>query len=94
MARIHIGETFTLTTTVTDRATNLLADADDLTLIWKVGRLGDETIETPTRNSIGNYSVEIEPTESGNLYFRWDTDGAYNVATEGVISVAESVFTV
>jgi hypothetical protein len=95
MARIHIGETFTLTTRVVDKATGLLADADDLTLRYiPGGKYGTEVTATPTRNSIGAYSAEITPTLSGNLYYRWDTDGDYDVATEGVINVAQSVFTV
>lgn len=95
MARIHIGETFTLTTLVTDRATGLPTDADDLTLRYiPGGKYGTEVTAIPTRNSTGSYSVEIAPTVPGHLYYRWDTDGDYDVATEGVINVAQSVFTV
>jgi hypothetical protein len=95
MSRIHIGETFTLITTVTDRSTGNLADADDITLRYiPGGKYGTEVTATPTRNSTGNYSAEITPTLAGHLYYRWDTDGDYDVATEGIVNVAQSVFTV
>ncbi len=95
MARIEIGETFTVNTLVIDRATGLLADADDLELKYmQGGKHGTAVTLVPTRNSIGDYSAQITPTLSGNLYYRWDTDGDYDVATEGVVNVAQSVFTV
>lgn len=93
MARIHIGETFKLQTNVVDRANSNLTDAPNLTLRYKTTSRGEETTLTPIRISVGLYSVAITPTISGNLYYRWDTDGTFDVAKEGVINVARSVFT-
>lgn len=92
MSRIDVGETFTVTTTVISRTTNLPVDAAQITLKWKIGAEGTWHTETPTHDSTGVYSVSLTPTESGLLYGRWDTDGAYDVAKEFVILVRRSAF--
>lgn len=90
--RLTPGMTVTLGTTVygTD---GLPVDAPDLTFRFKVGCDGEETTVTPIRNSLGNYSATFVVPESGNLHYRWDTDGALDVAKEGVVNVAWSAFT-
>jgi hypothetical protein len=93
MARITTGETFTVITNVVDKTTGNLTNAPQITLKHKTGSHGNETVVTPTNVSTGVYSASITPTESGNLHYRWDTDGIYDVAKEGVVNVAESAFT-
>lgn len=93
MARINVGETFTVTTNVLDRDTQALTDAPDITLRWKMGRFSNyETTVIPTHVSTGVYSATITPEYSGTLHYRWDTDGAYDVAKEGFVLVRRSAF--
>lgn len=87
----RIGETKTLSTTVTNNGT--LTDASAITFKWKIGRNGTETVLTPTRASLGTYYVTITPDNSGNLYCRWDTDGALDTVEEPIYNIAESAFT-
>jgi len=92
MSRITTGETFTVITNVVDKTTGNLTNAPQITLKWKMGSHGQETIVTPTNVSTGVYSASITTTQSGNLHYRWDTDGTYDVAKEGFVRVARSAF--
>ena len=51
-----------------------------------------QTSVTPTHDGTGLYSAEVTPETGGNLYWRWDTEGALDTAREGVISIAETQF--
>lgn len=90
--RLYPGMKATFTTTVygTD---GLQTDAPDLTFKFKIGLYGEETSSTPTRTGLGAYSATIDIPSSGNLYYRWDTDGALDVAKEGVVNIARTAFT-
>jgi hypothetical protein len=87
---MQVGSTQEFSTEV--RNNGILADAADITFRYKYGMYGTETIVTPLRASTGNYYTPVTFTESGNLYYRWDTDGAFDVAKEGVVNIAGSVF--
>lgn len=89
MPRYEVGETFTVTTTVTDRTTRLPTDADDITCKYLIEPYGELTSLTPTHVSTGVYSVEITPTIPGTLYVSWDTDGDYDVADEFVLNIKD-----
>lgn len=91
MPRYQVGETFTVTTTVTDKATNLPADANDITCKYIIEPYGTLTTATPTRVSTGVYSVEITPDRPGTLYVSWDTNGAYDVADEFMVNVKDRI---
>lgn len=92
MPRFFPGSTITLRNYV--RVSETLTDASAITFTWKMGPRGVETSVTPTRASTGSYYVEITPDEGGNLYYRWDTEGALDMAREGVLSIAETQFTI
>ena len=92
MARVNYGETIEVNTLVTDRDTGLLADAGDLTFQYMYGDNGTKTTVTPTRNSIGDYSVSITTTATGRFHGRWDTAGAYDVADEITFFIRRSPF--
>jgi DNA-binding XRE family transcriptional regulator len=84
MTRFYPGSTVPFTTTVKNNGT--LVDPTTITFKWKIGLWTNETVVTPTRDSLGSYSVSVPiPADSdgGNLYFRWDTDGNYDIASEG-----------
>lgn len=88
--RRHAGSTITLGLSVYVDGT--LTDASAITFQWRMGLYGDQTSVTPTRTGTGVYSVAITPEEGGDLYFRWDTGGALDVAQEGALSIAGSRF--
>jgi hypothetical protein len=92
MARIYPGSTLTLTQSVT--VGGVLTDAAQITFKWKMGLYGSETSVTPTHTGTGTYSVSITPTSSGDLYWRWDTDGTLDMAQEGVTNIAPTQFTI
>jgi hypothetical protein len=85
-----VGQTKTLSTTVTNNGT--LTDAADITFKYKIGRHGQEVPITPSHASLGVYYVEVTPDKSGNLYCRWDTDGALDVASEPIYIIRRSSF--
>lgn len=91
MPRYQVGETFTVTTTVTDKATNIPADAADITCKYIIEPYGTLTTANPTRVSTGVYSVDITPDRPGTLYVSWDTDGAYDVADEFALNIKDRV---
>lgn len=92
-SRIYAGTTITLQTVV--KVSGAATDASAITFKWKEGgRRGAEKSVTPTRASTGTYTVSITPTKSGNLYYRWDTEGALDYAEEGVLSIADSAFNI
>lgn len=91
MPRYHVGETFTVTTTVTDRTTRLPTDADDITCQYVIKPYGTLTTLTPTRLSEGVYSVQITPDIPGSCYISWDTDGDYDVADERVVNIKDRI---
>lgn len=91
MPRYYAGMTLTFNQTV--RVADVLTDADDIYFKWKIGKRGIEHTETPTHDSTGTYSVSITPTEGGDLFYRWDTEGDLDVAAEGVLNIAASQFT-
>lgn len=91
MARFHAGSTITLTQSV--RVDDVLTDAAAIRFFWKEGLYGAQAEVAPTRTATGTYEVSITPTIGGDLYYRWDTEGALDTAQEGVISVAPSQFT-
>jgi hypothetical protein len=74
------------------RVADVLTDAAQISFKWKEGLYGSETTVTPTRLSVGLYSVSIIPTKGSNLYYRWDTDGVLDVAQEGILNIADSQF--
>ena len=92
MAQFFPGASLTLTTTVTDNGN--LVDADTLAFFYRIGVCGRETALTPTRDSLGTYSVTflVPKEESGQLHYRWDADGTYDVAREGRITIRRSAF--
>lgn len=78
----------------TVRLNGVLSDTPQITFTYKIGKYGTETKVTPTNVGTGTYVVEITPTESGHLTYRWDTDGDLDVAQEGVVNIKESAFTI
>ena len=91
MPRYQVGEKVTVTTTVTDKTTNLPADADDLTCYYQILPNGTLTAATPTHVSTGVYSIDIVPDIPGTLYVSWDTDGDYDVADEFMLNIKDRV---
>lgn len=92
MPRYYAGTTITLTNAV--RVAEVLTDASAITFMWKIGLYGTEHTETPTRVSTGTYEVDLTPDKGGDLYWRWDTEGALDTAQEGVINIAPTQFTI
>ena len=91
-SRIYPGTTVTLQTEV--RSGGALTDSSAITFKWKHGNFGEEKSITPTNVSTGIYTVDIIPARSGNVYYRWDTEGALNTSKDGVLSIARSNFKV
>lgn len=94
MPRYFPGSTITVSTEVRDENGDL-ADAADITMVWKRGLYGTETSETPTHDGTGLYSATFVPEAGGNHYVRWDTGvegDAIDVADEQIIPVKESAF--
>lgn len=92
MPRFFPGSTITLRNFV--RVDETLTDAAQIVFIWKMKQRGTEHTVTPTRASTGSYYVEITPEEGGDLYYRWDTEGTLDAAREGVLSIADTQFTI
>lgn len=90
--RIYPGATITLPTVV--KVSGVDTDAAGIIFKWKEGAFGEDKSITPTRTATGTYEVSITPSRSGNIYFRWDTEGALDSVEEGVLSVARSRFRV
>ncbi len=90
MPRIYPNQSVVLKTRV--YIGGVLADAPEITLQVKCGRHGVELQVTPTKTDTGTYEGAVIPTGSGNHYYRWDTDGAADIADEGIFNVAESAF--
>lgn len=90
--RIYPGTTVTLQTQVT--AGGALTNSASITFKWKHSNFGEEKSITPTNTATGTYQVQITPTRSGNVYYRWDTEGTLNTSKDGVLSVARSPFKV
>lgn len=88
--RLYPGTTFYLYNTV--RVAGVLTDAATITFQWKMGLYGEPQSVTPERVSTGTYRVPVTPLIGGNLYYRWDTEGALDTAAEGVLSIADSQF--
>lgn len=91
MPRYFAGTTITITQVV--RVDGVATDASAIYFKWKMGLYGSETSVTPTRDGTGTYHVDITPTEGGDLYYRWDTEGDLDTAQEGVINIADTQFT-
>ena len=91
-SRIYPGTTVTLTNVV--KVSGAATDAAAITFKWRQGRRGAEKTITPTNTATGTYSVSFTPLKGGNVYYRWDTEGALDYAEEGVLSVADTAFTV
>lgn len=89
-SRIYPGTTLTLTNRV--YVGDTLTDAAEITFTWKMGLTGCPATVTPTNTATGTYEVNIVPLIGGNLYYRWDTEGDLDTASEGVLSVADSQF--
>jgi len=81
-----------MTTIVKDAGVE--TDAAAITFKWRQGRHGVEKSITPTNTATGTYSVSFTPLKGGNVYYRWDTEGALNYAAEGTLSIADTAFTV
>lgn len=90
LMRLYAGSTFTLQQVVT--VAGVLTDAPQITFLWKEGLYGTENTITPTRASLGTYTVTFTPSVGGDLYYRWDTNGVLDVAQEGILSVKPSNF--
>jgi len=88
--RRHAGSTITLGLSV--YVDDVLTDASAITFQWRMGLYGDQTSVTPTHAGTGLYSAAVTPEEGGDLYFRWDTGGALDVAQEGALSIVGSRF--
>lgn len=84
------GSTIQLTTTV--KVGGILTNAAAIEFKWKMGLWGEEVSVTPSLVTTGTYRVSITPLEGGNLYYRWDTEGALDTAKEGVIAVRDTQF--
>lgn len=89
-SRLYPGSTFYLYNAV--RVNDVLTDANDITFTWKMGLYGCPQSVTPERTATGTYRVPVTPLTGGNLYYRWDTEGALDTAAEGVLSIADSQF--
>lgn len=89
--RWHVGQTRTLSTTVTNNGA--VTDATDISFRYKIGRDGAEKVLAPSRADLGVYYVEITPDKAGLLFCRWDTDGDLDVVDEPIYHVRESAFT-
>ena len=74
------------------RNNGVLTDVPQITFTWKVTSRGLETTVTPTHPSTGVYAVVVVPSQAGNLYARWDTEGTFDVVAEPVINIKESAF--
>ena len=90
MSRWNIGETKTLIATF--YIGNDQEEAPQINFKYKIGSQSPETSIIATHEGLGVYSVKITPETSGNLFYRWDTEGTYDVVKEGIINVAPSVF--
>lgn len=84
------GSTITLTVTVTNNG--IPTNASAILFKWKIGVWGAEQTVAPVNFATGVYKATITPLEGGNLYYRWDTEGALDTAKEGIIAVRESRF--
>ena len=91
-SRIYPGTTVTLTTNVTQAGA--LTDAAAITFKWRHGNRGVETSITPTNTGTGVYTVSFIPLKTGNVYYRWDTEGTLNTAKEGTLAIADTQFRV
>lgn len=88
------GSTIIVRTAVRD-SNGDLTDAPGITMIWKNGLHGTETVETPNRVSAGLYEASFVPASGGNHYVRWDTsttEGTADVADEQIYPVRASAF--
>ncbi len=92
VGRRYAGSTIRLTASV--YVDDVLTDASAITFKWKMGLYGCENSVTPTHSGPGVYYVDVEPEEGGDLFYRWDTDGALDVAAEGALNIAEPRFAI
>jgi hypothetical protein len=67
-------------------------DTPEIAFKWQIGWCGLPHTVTPTRISEGHYEVSITPTESGTLFWRWDTDGETDAVKEGHDIILPSAF--
>ena len=106
VVRRYAGSTITFRLSI--YVDEVLTDASAVTFTWRMGSpassyqslsqflaggsAGAQTSVTPTHDGTGLYSAEVTPETGGNLYWRWDTEGALDTAREGVLSIAETQF--
>jgi hypothetical protein len=90
MTHWHVGETRILTARF--ELGNTPTDAAAINLRYKIGTNTTETVVPVTRDAAGNYSAKVTPTESGNMFVRWDSDGTYDVVEEPIYHIKESKF--
>lgn len=69
-----------------------LIDTPEIVFKWQIGWCGIQHTVTPTRISQGLYEVSITPTESGTLFWRWDTEGETDTVKEGHDIILASAF--
>lgn len=67
MTKRHAGDAITITATFTNEDGDA-ADPSVVTFAWRMGRDGAERQETPVSPSVGHYTVQVTPEQSGNLY--------------------------
>jgi hypothetical protein len=92
VARRYPGSTITIRASV--YVDDALTNASAIAFKWKMGRYGCEQSATPSNAGTGLYDAELTPEQSGDLYYRWDTEGDLDTAQEGVINIAPTQFAI